>query len=362
MSSKTFDLSLIVPFYNAEKNFHRCLMSIKNQNFKGRFEILFINDCSKDNSLNIVKKNKLNNKRIFNLKKNKGPSNARNVGIKKSLGKYIYFLDADDEIKQNTLSTLFTASKKNKFDIIASDKKWIDNKKNQRANKFIFKKDKNLNETDIIKLMVNRFSDTISTVGMFGLTGKLIRRSIIKKNNIFFVNSMRNFEDETFMWDVIGVAKRIYYVKNQLYAHYVNAGSNTALSKGYEKSFSIKNFKKLKKHIVLSLKRKKFSKNKIKELSSKGFIYFIIASLISLTRSIKLKKITKKTGVMIRKKMIKSILEDRDIEKEIKFYKPSRSESQTIPYAIQNKLDNALENECDKRALKIINMRKAGKA
>ena len=64
--------------------------------------------------------------------------------------------------------------------------------------------------------MVNRFSDTISTVGMFGLTGKLIRRSIIKKNNIFFVNSMRNFEDETFMWDVIGVAKRIYYVKNQL--------------------------------------------------------------------------------------------------------------------------------------------------
>ena len=75
----------------------------------------------------------------------------------------------------------FLQLQKNKFDIIASDKKWIDNKKNQRANKFIFKKDKNLNETDIIKLMVNRFSDTISTVGMFGLTGKLIRRSIIKK-------------------------------------------------------------------------------------------------------------------------------------------------------------------------------------
>ena len=55
MSSKTFDLSLIVPFIT-RVNFQRCLMSIKNQNFKGRFEILFINDCSKDNSLNIVKK------------------------------------------------------------------------------------------------------------------------------------------------------------------------------------------------------------------------------------------------------------------------------------------------------------------
>ena len=50
------------------------------------------------------------------------------------------------------------------------------------------------------------------------------------------------------------------------------------------------------------------------------------------------------------------------LEKEIKFTKTFRVlESQTIPYAIQNKLDIALENACDKRALKIINMRKAGK-
>ena len=81
----------------------------------------------------------------------------------------------------------FLQLQKNKFDIIASDKKWIDNKKIKERINLSLKKDKNLNETDIIKLMVNRFSDTISTVGMFGLTGKLIRRSIIKKNNIFLL-------------------------------------------------------------------------------------------------------------------------------------------------------------------------------
>ena len=53
---------------------------------------------------------------------------------------------------------------------------------------------------------------------------------------------MRNFEDETFMWSVLGASKKIFYIKKQLYSHFVNAGISTGLSKGYEKNFSIQNF------------------------------------------------------------------------------------------------------------------------
>lgn len=362
MKSKTLDLSLIVPFYNVGENFYKCLKSIKIQKFKGNAEVIFINDCSKDNSLKIINKIKLKNKKIFSLKKNEGPSKARNLGIKKTLGKYIFFLDADDEIEPNTLNILFKAAKKGKFDIITADKKWIERNKNQRKNNFIFSNNRILNTKNIKNLMKNRFSDTTSTVGMFGLTGKLIRSSLIKKNKIFFVNSMRNFEDETFMWSVLGASKKIFYIKKQLYSHFVNAGISTGLSKGYEKNFSIQNFKKLKLHIAKGLLRKKFSKKKIKSISGKGFIYFIIASLVSFTRSILLKKISKKKGILLRKKMIKMILNDKNVAKEIKFYKPSKTESPSIPLSIQNKLSFNLEQACDERAREIIKMRRKGKA
>ena len=89
-------ISIIVPFYNASKTIKSTLQSIQNQTFKD-FECLLINDSSIDDSIKIVEKFFSKDKRFklfFNT--NKGVVYARNLGIKKAIGRYITFLDSDD--------------------------------------------------------------------------------------------------------------------------------------------------------------------------------------------------------------------------------------------------------------------------
>jgi len=88
-------ISVIVNCYNGEKFLNKSIKSIINQSFK-KFEIIFWNNKSSDNSLKIVKKFKDKRIRIFNSKFHTNISIARNKAIKKSRGKFICFLDVDD--------------------------------------------------------------------------------------------------------------------------------------------------------------------------------------------------------------------------------------------------------------------------
>lgn len=115
-------VSIIVPYYNSEKTILRALDSIKNQVFKD-YEIILINDGSKDNSEQIVEMYIYNNKdmKIKNLNQtNKGPSAARNNGIKVANGEYIAFLDSDDSFEPNKLEIQMGFLEKNKDIFIAS--------------------------------------------------------------------------------------------------------------------------------------------------------------------------------------------------------------------------------------------------
>ena len=89
-------VSVIVPFYNSSRTIKATLNSIINQSFKD-FECIIINDESNDDSLEIVENFVAFDSRfkLYNQKK-KGVVSARNLGIKKSNGRYITFLDADD--------------------------------------------------------------------------------------------------------------------------------------------------------------------------------------------------------------------------------------------------------------------------
>lgn len=99
-------LSIIVPIYNVEKYLEKCLDSLIKQNIKN-YEIICVNDGSRDNSLSILKKISKEN---FNIKiinqKNAGLSSSRNVGIRESEGKYIMFVDSDDFITENILKEI----------------------------------------------------------------------------------------------------------------------------------------------------------------------------------------------------------------------------------------------------------------
>lgn len=99
---KTPLISIVVPSYNNERYIKKCINSILKQNFKN-FELFIVDDCSSDNTVRII--NKIKDKRIKILKtsKNSGSAVARNIGIKNSKGKYVFFIDGDCIATKNWL-------------------------------------------------------------------------------------------------------------------------------------------------------------------------------------------------------------------------------------------------------------------
>ena len=95
--------SIIIPAYNASKTIKKCLDSVDEQDFSD-FETIVINDCSTDNTQEIVNQYKV---RQIVLERNLGPAAARNVGIKKAKGEIIIFIDSDVTFRDsNALSKL----------------------------------------------------------------------------------------------------------------------------------------------------------------------------------------------------------------------------------------------------------------
>lgn len=104
--------SIIIPVYNVEKYLRKCLNSVFSQNYKN-YEVIVVNDGTKDNSMDIVKDYPV---KVIN-QKNQGLSVARNNGVEKATGEYILFLDSDDYIEKGLLEAI-DKSLDNKPDIV----------------------------------------------------------------------------------------------------------------------------------------------------------------------------------------------------------------------------------------------------
>ena len=102
--------SVIVPIYNAEKYLSECLESILSQTYDD-FELILVNDGSRDNSESICKDFQSQDSRIkYIFQENSGANKAREMGVKKSSGEWVMFVDSDDTIEQNTLQALIDNS------------------------------------------------------------------------------------------------------------------------------------------------------------------------------------------------------------------------------------------------------------
>lgn len=101
-------LSIIVPVYKTEQYLHRCLSSIFNQNVdRSQYEVIIVNDGSPDNSQSIIDDfcTTYDNATCI-VQSNQGLSMARNNGVAKAKGEYIWFIDSDDWVKDNSICTI----------------------------------------------------------------------------------------------------------------------------------------------------------------------------------------------------------------------------------------------------------------
>lgn len=113
--NKKIDLSIVVPVYNSEKFLKKCMDSVVNQNTKYKYEVIAVNDGSTDNSLKILQD--YESVTIID-KKNEGVAIARNEGLNRAKGKYVAFIDSDDEINEFYVEKLLRRAYLNNADIV----------------------------------------------------------------------------------------------------------------------------------------------------------------------------------------------------------------------------------------------------
>lgn len=130
LNDSTLDLSIVVPVYNSEKYLKKCLMSLLEQITDVKYEIVCVNDGSKDKSIQILNEMKAiyGDKIVVHSQSNAGISAARNKGIVLARGKYIGFVDNDDTISPYFVDKMMTAANENQVDIVQAgyQRVWAD--------------------------------------------------------------------------------------------------------------------------------------------------------------------------------------------------------------------------------------------
>lgn len=118
MENEQINVSVIVPVYNTEQYLRECLDSLIRQTYS-HLQIILVDDGSTDSSGTICEEYAKNDPRISVVhKENGGQSSARNVGIDLANGKYIYFLDSDDYLKENAIEELVNTAEQESADIV----------------------------------------------------------------------------------------------------------------------------------------------------------------------------------------------------------------------------------------------------
>lgn len=199
-------LSIIVPIYNSEKYISRCIDSILNQSFID-YELILINDGSKDKSLDIIKEYEKKDKRIKVIdQKNEGVSKTRNKGIKLSKGKYIMFIDNDDYIENDYIKTYYNQIISGDYDIV------IGGYKRKNDENVVLQKMQLIKDNDWSKYLV------------VAPWAKIYKRDFLIKNNIEYFQ-YKIGEDVYFNLLAYSKTNKIKIINNTDYIWYYNGNS-----------------------------------------------------------------------------------------------------------------------------------------
>lgn len=200
-------VSIIVPIYNSEAHLSRCIDSILAQTYSN-FELILVNDGSIDNSGNICDEYAQNNSRIIvKHKENGGVSSARNYGLEIANGEYITFVDSDDTISTNYLSSFSFGAD---FEIAGLET--IGNKE-----EISIPNTAQLLSTN--KEITDWFIYNYNSLYVTTICSKLFRRDIIQANSLQFDTLLKRGEDTIFVYNYLSYCKKIKLTPSVIYQY-----------------------------------------------------------------------------------------------------------------------------------------------
>lgn len=198
-------VSVVIPIYNVEKYIERCVRSLMEQTLDD-IEYIFVNDASLDNSLEILKSvvaqfpNRMSNVHIINHNCNQGLACARKTGIDLASGEYLIHCDSDDWVELDIYEKLYDAAKRSDADIVVCNYKTI-----------AF--------SGCFNCTVDKIYDLCSIPSGYrwSIWNKLVRRSLIVKNDIYPIPHIDMCEDENTALRLYYHANKITYIDDVLY-------------------------------------------------------------------------------------------------------------------------------------------------
>lgn len=205
--SSTPYISVIVPIYNAEKYLDRCFSTILGQTFTD-FELILVDDGSTDGSGEICDRLAQSDARVRVIHKpNGGVSSARNVGIDKSRGKKIVFVDADDDIPINALESFIEYDE----DLVISNMNII------CEEPIKLNIDNQIFQSSEYHELIEKYHNTTILRAVYG---KLYYRDILINNNIRFDENIHWGEDRLFVLHVLKHCRNVRLIPNVTYSYY----------------------------------------------------------------------------------------------------------------------------------------------
>ncbi len=205
--------TIIIPVYNTEKTLSRTLDSVINQTFSN-LEIIIINDCSTDNSLELINSYIEKDSRILliNNKKNSGLIYNRKMGIKKAKGEYCLFLDSDDWLELKACEILY--NKLNSTDIEVLEFGYI---------REPIKEKSKIDE-------IYSLSDIMTDKRNFTIWNKAYKTELLKEVINNYESFYCNYAEDIFLSILISMfAKKFDFIKE--YLHHYNLGTGISTQK-----------------------------------------------------------------------------------------------------------------------------------
>lgn len=221
---QSYFLSIIIPAYNAGETIERCIKScIQKTTYP--YEIVIVNDGSGDNTEEIIKRFADNYENICLInQENRGVAAARNTGLRSSQADLIMFVDADDELLDGALQTVYEDYQHHKPDLLS----------------YYFNNDRINGVTDLHFLSENFYSSHVDKqwlikkiffngekIALSGPCCRLYCKEIIEKNHIEFNESLRLGEDRVFNNDYICHIDSFEYIDKCIYTRHVVPDSIT---------------------------------------------------------------------------------------------------------------------------------------
>jgi glycosyltransferase involved in cell wall biosynthesis len=219
-------VSIIIPVYNGEKYIDKCMDKVLKQTYR-YLEIILVDDGSTDDSGNICDEYAREDERVkVYHQTNGGASAAKNKGILNARGKYVVFVDIDDEIEPNMISDNVILAESSHADLVMYGF-WYYNMDNH---KLIPNRLKSCFSGDGTEFFNHFLVHTIDSEMINPPWNKMIRRKILTENKILFDTRCPVYEDITFAMKLMCYVDKVV-VNNKLYYKYFVRSTGSLITK-----------------------------------------------------------------------------------------------------------------------------------